>query len=129
MKAHRPVMRLAFHVADRQDARVAYQRLTARYGEVAFEEADAAIALGGDGCMLEALHKVMDLKLDTPVFGMNSTYGPPNPANLFFLPKTLLMKHPPPPSSSSVKFTGTSPPPMLKKTVVGSDCVNPSVAR
>jgi len=52
-------MRLAYHAADRADARAARERLAKRYGEVALDEADCLIALGGDGVMLDALHAVM----------------------------------------------------------------------
>lgn len=40
-----------------------------RYGEVPVGEADVIVALGGDGTMLDALHKAMDR--GTPVYGMN----------------------------------------------------------
>ena len=39
------------------------------YGNVPIEDADTIIALGGDGFMLETLHKV--LERDVPVYGMN----------------------------------------------------------
>lgn len=64
-------MRLAYHCADRDDARAAMERLKARYGAVDLHQADVLIALGGDGVMLDALHTVMGLKV--PVYGMN--YG------------------------------------------------------
>lgn len=62
-------MRLAYHAADRADARAARERLAKRYGEVALDEADCLIALGGDGVMLDALHAVMGRPI--PVYGMN----------------------------------------------------------
>jgi NAD+ kinase len=62
-------MRLAYHAADRADARAARERLARRYGEVALDEADCLIALGGDGVMLDALHAVMGRNI--PVYGMN----------------------------------------------------------
>ncbi|WBQ14448.1 NAD kinase [Hyphomonadaceae bacterium BL14] len=62
-------MRLAYHAADRADARAACERLAKRYGEVALDEADCLIALGGDGVMLDALHAVMGRSV--PVYGMN----------------------------------------------------------
>jgi NAD+ kinase len=43
--------------------------LRARYGQVPLEEAAVVVALGGDGLMLQTLHKV--LPLDIPVYGMN----------------------------------------------------------
>jgi NAD+ kinase len=62
-------MRLAYHCADRDDARAAMERLKQRYGAVEMAEADVVIALGGDGLMLDALHAVMGK--DIPVYGMN----------------------------------------------------------
>lgn len=62
-------MRLAYHAADRADARAARERLAKRYGEVSLDEADCLIALGGDGVMLDALHAVMGRAI--PVYGMN----------------------------------------------------------
>jgi NAD+ kinase len=43
--------------------------LRARYGEVELQDASVVVALGGDGLMLQTLHKVMPL--GTPVYGMN----------------------------------------------------------
>ncbi|GJL97763.1 MAG: NAD kinase [Hyphobacterium sp.] len=62
---------LAFVSSHRPDARAAYKRLKTRYGDVAIEDADIVVALGGDGMMLEALHAVM--ARDIPVYGIN--YG------------------------------------------------------
>ncbi|MEO1040398.1 MAG: NAD kinase [Pseudomonadota bacterium] len=64
-------MRLAFHAAPRPDAQTAHDDLVRRYGENALEDADVLVALGGDGCMLDALHTVMQRELDLPVYGMN----------------------------------------------------------
>ena len=47
----------------------AAERLIERYGNVALEEAGAIVALGGDGLMLQTLHKVMSR--DIPIYGMN----------------------------------------------------------
>jgi len=62
-------MRLAFVAADTAVARDALDRLQARYPFVAPEAADAIVALGGDGFLLQTLHKTIDRR--TPVFGMN----------------------------------------------------------
>lgn len=70
--------RLAF-VAARTDAALAAQvDLQARYGETPVEQADAIVALGGDGLMLHTLHKhgalgkpVYGMKLGTVAFMMN----------------------------------------------------------
>jgi|SRR5690606_3723970 NAD+ kinase len=38
---------------------------------VPLEEADAAVVLGGDGFMLETMHRMIDLDLLRPVYGLN----------------------------------------------------------
>ncbi|MGP1274579.1 MAG: NAD kinase [Caulobacterales bacterium] len=62
-------MRLAFHAAERPDALAARKALEERYGNCPLLEADYVVALGGDGCMLDALHAVMGHNI--PVYGMN----------------------------------------------------------
>ncbi|MDB5366030.1 MAG: ppnK [Rhodospirillales bacterium] len=62
-------MRLAFAAADTEEARDAATRLAERYGSAAPETADAIVALGGDGFMLETLHGFMGAGV--PVYGMN----------------------------------------------------------
>ncbi len=47
----------------------ARERLVARYGDCPLETAAVVVALGGDGFMLETIHRV--LPLDVPVYGMN----------------------------------------------------------
>jgi len=61
--------RLAFLAADRPDANAARTALATRYGEVPESEADVVVALGGDGFMLETLHRALDSR--RPVYGMN----------------------------------------------------------
>ncbi|HET8728311.1 MAG TPA: NAD kinase, partial [Alphaproteobacteria bacterium] len=61
--------RIAFVAAETDEAQAASVRLVKRYGEVAPEEASLIVALGGDGLMLETLHRFMDR--DVPIFGMN----------------------------------------------------------
>jgi NAD+ kinase len=61
--------RLAFTASDRPEAQEALERLEARYGRTAQEDADIIVALGGDGFMLETLHRT--LRLDHPIYGMN----------------------------------------------------------
>jgi NAD+ kinase len=61
--------RLAFVASDRPEAQAARARLAARYGEVPENEAEVVIALGGDGFMLETLHR--NLACDRPIYGMN----------------------------------------------------------
>jgi len=62
-------MKLAFIAAHAQGPEEALARLVARYGDVPAKEADVIVALGGDGLMLEALHRVLGTSL--PVYGMN----------------------------------------------------------
>lgn len=61
--------KIAFIASDVDIARDAFSRLTEKYGNAALEDADVIVALGGDGFMLQTLHKTMPL--DTPVYGMN----------------------------------------------------------
>jgi len=51
------------------EADAAAAALRARYGHVPIEAASVVVALGGDGLMLQTLHKVMPLGI--PVYGMN----------------------------------------------------------
>jgi NAD+ kinase len=61
--------RLAFLAADRPEANAAREALTRRYGDIAVEEADVLVALGGDGFMLETLRRALPSR--KPVYGMN----------------------------------------------------------
>jgi NAD+ kinase len=61
--------RIAFASAPTAPAHEAKQRLTSRYGNCAFEQADVVVPLGGDGFMLQTLHRVLGRA--TPVYGMN----------------------------------------------------------
>ncbi len=61
--------KLAFVSSSRDEARAAMDELVRAYAQCPIEEADAIIALGGDGLMLETLHKTIEKP--TPVFGMN----------------------------------------------------------
>jgi NAD+ kinase len=75
-KAH-PVMakteqkfdNLAFVASQVPDAQLALKRLTEAYGNVPERDADVIIALGGDGFMLETLHRNMETRI--PIYGMN----------------------------------------------------------
>lgn len=66
-------LRIAFCCADTEEARRARTRLVHRYGNVALEDADIIVALGGDGFLLETLHRALrrDGKNPPPVYGMN----------------------------------------------------------
>jgi len=61
--------RLAFIAAATPAARAARAALETRYGSVAPAQADYIVALGGDGLMLQALHR--NIRRQTPIFGMN----------------------------------------------------------
>lgn len=61
--------RLAFIAAKGTAARQARDELIKRYGQHSPTHADILIAIGGDGFMLETLHKYRDL--GTPIYGMN----------------------------------------------------------
>ncbi len=60
--------RIAFLASPADHARVALETLVARHGNHAPEDADVLCALGGDGFMLQTLHR--HGALDRPVFGM-----------------------------------------------------------
>jgi len=51
------------------EAQLALERLTASYGVVPPEAADVIVALGGDGLMLQTLHRFM--KTGKPIYGMH----------------------------------------------------------
>ncbi|HYD43940.1 MAG TPA: NAD kinase [Phenylobacterium sp.] len=61
--------RLAFLASDRPEAIAARKRLAKRYGDTPEAEADVLVALGGDGFMLETLHRTIDGR--RPIYGMN----------------------------------------------------------
>jgi len=61
--------RLTFLAAPTRLAQESRARLVARYGDTPLDEADAVVALGGDGFMLETLHRLIGRSL--PVYGMN----------------------------------------------------------
>ncbi len=62
-------MKLAILAAQNEAARLAQEALAAQYGAASPEKADVVVALGGDGFMLETLHRF--LGRGTPVYGMN----------------------------------------------------------
>lgn len=66
-------LRIAFLCADTDQARRARTVLVHRYGNAPLENADILVALGGDGFMLETLHRALALnpKEPLPVYGMN----------------------------------------------------------
>ena len=64
-----PAPRIAFVTNGTEDADAAAARLRARYGDFPLESSDVVVALGGDGLMLQTLHRVM--RTGIPVYGMN----------------------------------------------------------
>ncbi|HUM08353.1 MAG TPA: NAD kinase [Acidocella sp.] len=62
-------MKLAFIAAQTDAAQATRERLVELYGECSPKDADVLVALGGDGLMLECLHRVLGTEL--PVYGMN----------------------------------------------------------
>ncbi|HSV04833.1 MAG TPA: NAD kinase [Phenylobacterium sp.] len=63
------VTRVAFTASDRPEAQEARARLVRRYGEASEAEAQVIVALGGDGFMLETLHR--HIPESPPIYGMN----------------------------------------------------------
>lgn len=63
------VPKIAICAADTDTAREAEARLRARHAAVDPDDADVIVALGGDGFLLQTLHRFMGL--GRPVFGMN----------------------------------------------------------
>ncbi len=61
--------RICFIAAQTEIAAAARARLVSLYGDCLSREADVIVVLGGDGVMLECLHKV--LGTEQPVYGMN----------------------------------------------------------
>ena len=61
--------RIAFFASEAPEARKALSRLAKLHGNADPESADVVVALGGDGLMLQALHKFMSSGL--PIYGMN----------------------------------------------------------
>jgi NAD+ kinase len=62
-------LRLAFVASEWSEAQDARRRLIAIHGDAPWEEADVVVALGGDGFMLETLHR--NLGARRPIYGMN----------------------------------------------------------
>ena len=61
--------RIAFVAAETPVATEALDRLVARYSNCSMAQADIIVPLGGDGFMLETIHKA--LEHNKPVYGMN----------------------------------------------------------
>ena len=63
------IERISFVSSGTPEANAAAEALQARYGDSGFDNAEVIVALGGDGLMLETLHRKMGQ--DVPVYGMN----------------------------------------------------------
>jgi NAD+ kinase len=61
--------KIAFAASSAPEAQAALSRLKERYEYVPIPQADLIVALGGDGFMLDTLHKLLRRKV--PVYGMN----------------------------------------------------------
>jgi len=68
-KPKRKFDKIAFVASEMPEAVAARHRLVERYGEVDPAAADAIVALGGDGHMLQTLHRFMNDGI--PIYGMN----------------------------------------------------------
>ena len=62
-------LRIAFAASESPTAQTARAALIGRYGDSPMEEAQVIVALGGDGFMLETMHRTRSLSV--PVYGMN----------------------------------------------------------
>ena len=63
--------RLALLASPTERAQEAAEALRDCIDLVSLEEADAAVVLGGDGFMLDAMHRMIDENLVRPVYGLN----------------------------------------------------------
>lgn len=61
--------RVSFVTNETPSAEAAAMRLRAQFGDTALDDAEIVVALGGDGLMLQTLHRTM--KSGIPVYGMN----------------------------------------------------------
>ena len=61
--------RIAFVASPIAEAQHARARLAKRYGDTTPEDADIIVALGGDGLMLQTLHRFMNS--GKPIYGMH----------------------------------------------------------
>lgn len=61
--------KIAFVASPAQEAQEAWAMLSARYKSVPPDEAEVVVALGGDGLMLQTLHRFMSTGV--PTYGMN----------------------------------------------------------
>ncbi len=60
---------IAFVASETKEAMAAREALVERYGNAAPDKADAIVALGGDGLMLQTMHRHLNSRI--PIYGMN----------------------------------------------------------
>lgn len=85
--------KISFVAAEQEAAQEALGQLIALYGQVEADEADIIVSLGGDGFMLETMHRFIERAI--PIYGMNrgtvgfllNNYNPEN------LPERLARAH------------------------------------
>ena len=63
------ISRIAFLASEMPEAQQALESLCGRYPAHSPDDADVIVALGGDGFMLQTLHRYM--RRDIPIYGMN----------------------------------------------------------
>jgi len=61
--------KIAFVASEMREAIQARRALAARYGDTPPDRADVIVALGGDGQMLQTMHRYLNSKI--PIYGMN----------------------------------------------------------
>ena len=61
--------KIAFVASETNEAQQALAKLTKRYGSADIKRADAIVALGGDGLMLQTMHRHLNSRI--PIYGMN----------------------------------------------------------
>lgn len=61
--------KIAFVASASEEAEAAKRELAKRYGDIAPDDAQVVVALGGDGLMLQTLHRFRDT--GKPIYGMN----------------------------------------------------------
>ncbi|MGB7409100.1 MAG: NAD kinase [Pontixanthobacter sp.] len=71
MQANHGLKKLALAISDTAQAQDTAKELRDAHDWVAVEEADAVVALGGDGFMLHTLHAMLDAGRIIPTYGIN----------------------------------------------------------
>src|SRR5919106_440704 len=61
--------KIAFVASETKEAEEARKKLVKRYGDAEPADADAIVALGGDGLMLQTMHRHLNSRV--PIYGMN----------------------------------------------------------